>query len=80
MSDDHGPEFWQPKAWSRFWRRAFLVTLPISGPLWVVAVAVGHMLFVLFILFLALPAYGLWNLKEELWDDAAHRDTEDAGS
>jgi hypothetical protein len=63
------PEWWMPRAWPVFWRRAFLLTLPVSGPLWVTAVVVAGLCIGLLVLIVGLPAMGLFVLKEELWDD-----------
>lgn len=38
-----GYEFWEPAGWPLFWRRAFLLTLPISGPIWLALVILGAM-------------------------------------
>lgn len=61
------PEWWMPAAWPVFWRRAFLITLPVSGLLWLAAVVVcgvGAML----IAMCALPIIWIVELKDRLWD------------
>lgn len=63
------PEWWMPRAWPLFWRRTFLLTLPVSGPLWVAAVFAGALGIGLFVLVIGIPAMGFFMLKEELWDD-----------
>jgi hypothetical protein len=53
-----------PRTWSRPWRRAFLLTIPISWPIWFVvsAVCVVVMTAVYILLVLIVSA------KETLWD------------
>lgn len=67
MSND-GPDFWMPKAWPLFWRRAFLLTLPVSGPIWLAVVGLCAVTMV-FAIFLVLPVAGFLLVKEQLWDD-----------
>lgn len=65
------PEWWLPVAWPLWWRRAFLLTLPISGLLWLVAVAIaGYLLVICF-----MPLWWLDDLREKLWVRAAHAPT-----
>lgn len=64
-------EWWQPKAWPLWARRAFLITLPISGPLWLASVTVGAITFAIFLLCIAAPGLFFFYLKDELWDKRA---------
>lgn len=63
------PEWWMPAAWPLFWRRAFLLTLPISGPLWVALIIASCLVLMVLALVIGLPAAGFFYLKEELWDE-----------
>lgn len=61
--------FYSPFAWPRWGRIAFLVTLPVSGPLWCVAVAagwIGTALFMLMIFVLMGPFFALWEFAENM--------------
>lgn len=67
----HIPEWWVPTAWPISWRRAFLLTLPISGPLWVACIVIsflGLAGFAILMMPILLPVFGLMTLKEKLWD------------
>lgn len=69
---DPNLEWWMVKAWPLRWRRAFMVTLPVSGPLYIlflVGLAFG---FLIFCAVFALPICFLLWLKEELWDEQLH--------
>lgn len=62
------PEWWMPAAWPLFWRRAFLITIPISGPLWLAAVIIGGTTAGIFMCGIGIPII-IWScLKEALWD------------
>ena len=72
------PEIWMPQAWPLFWRRAFLVTLPMSGPIWFSGVLVcGLLTMTLCACFI--PFWLLAGLKESIWDrrpnERYHRET-----
>ncbi len=62
------PEWWMPKAWPRPAWRLFVVTIPVSGPLWLAAVVVGHLLGFVVCLVAVPLLFFLW-LVDELWDD-----------
>lgn len=63
------PEWWMPRAWPLVWRRIFLLTLPISGPLWVALVVAGALATFALVLVVGVPIMALSILKEELWDE-----------
>lgn len=65
------PDAWMPKAWPLFWRRTFLLTLPISGPLWCAIVVACGIFYMVMALVLG-PFMMLWMLKESLWDAKPH--------
>ncbi len=58
-----------PKEWPQKWRRLFLLTLPISGPLWVIGMFVGVILIVLFAMGLIVATFAveLWTGVEPKW-------------
>lgn len=56
-----------PRYWPLFWRRAFVLTIPISGLLWLMLLAVVGL--VLLAALLALTAIlGVFELKEACWE------------
>lgn len=60
---------WIPSTWPLFWRRAFLLTLPVSGPIWFVAVLIGMICIGLIAILIGGPMLAYSSLKETLWDD-----------
>lgn len=57
-------DYCAPKTWPLRWRRAFLFTLPVSGPLWIASLVVGGAL----TLVLCVIMIPFTVLKENLWD------------
>lgn len=56
--------WWLPTHWPVFWRRAFLCTLPISGPIWLAGVVLCGIVLpaVLFVgCFFVMPIVELWQ-------------------
>ncbi len=66
------PEFFNPKTWPIKWRRAFLLTLPISGTVWMACVILVGVL----MMAIAIPMLPFMCLKESLWDKQPSDQTE----
>lgn len=67
------PEWWMPRAWPTWARRAFVLTLPISGPLWCASVMVAGVSLLVVAIVIGLPAAAIFWIKEELWDEQPSR-------
>lgn len=50
-----------PSQWPRNWRRAFLLTLPISGPIWLAVAVISALALGIAVFVIGLP----WMLWEE---------------
>lgn len=64
------PSWWMPAAWPILWRRIFIATILISGPVWLAAVAVCGVIAAVGVLIIAvffvLP-FMIANLILKLW-------------
>jgi hypothetical protein len=58
------PDWWKRRGWPLFWRRLFFVTLPISGPIYALIVAIIAIAAV----FIVIPTTCFMMLKQLLWD------------
>lgn len=56
-----------PTTWPILWRRLFLLTLPISGPLYVAAVIVGFTAIIIFVLPVAWLIMDAWPWVARMW-------------
>lgn len=60
---DDNTEWYAPSSWPVGWRRLFILTLPVSGPIWLLAPLVLYAVFAPFgLLFLmGLALFDLWR-------------------
>lgn len=61
------PEWFEPKGWPLFWRRAFLLTAPISFPLYLAAWVVGMVVFIIAVIFVGAPLWFFERAHDTLW-------------
>ena len=66
---------WDVRKWPLIWRRAFILTLPISGPLWAITQVVAVFMTIIVMIFIILPIEFWREVLRPLWSDGEEKGT-----